>query len=150
MSVRYDDDFFTWTQEQAAFLKARRYDQLDIENLADEVESMGKSEIREFASRVALICAHLLKLEYQTERTDKHERSWQSTVRTQRRQLRRHLEANPGLKNPAITGRALDTGWNDGRDLAVRETEIDPDVFPDDCPYSFDQIAGDDFWPPRA
>lgn len=147
MPVRYEDDFYSWTQEQAAFLKAGRFDLLDREHLADEVADMGKSEIREFGSRLALIIVHLLKLQVQTDRTPKNERSWRTTVETRRDQLAVHLADNPGLKNPAILDKAMASAWKDGRLAAITETGLDPLDFPDSCPFTLTQLLDRSWWP---
>jgi hypothetical protein len=149
MPTTYEQDFFTWTQEQAAFLAQGRLEMLDLEHLAEEVADMGKSEQRELASRLAVLMGHLLKLQIQTDRTRTIEKSWRHTIATQRRSLIRHLAQNPGLKNPGHMAQALQSGWDDGRDLAIRETGLDPDLFPDDNPYNLEQLLDPDFWPPN-
>ncbi|NBC49133.1 MAG: DUF29 family protein [Gammaproteobacteria bacterium] len=147
MSTGYEEDFFTWTQEQAAYLKQGRFDLLDLEHLAEEVGDIGKSEQRELAHRLAVLIAHLLKLQVQLDRTRTNEKSWRNTVRTQRRALSRHLQQSPGLKNPIQLTRALENGWDDGRDQAIQKTGIDPDLFPEDNPYSLHQLLDPEYWP---
>lgn len=147
MNTTYDQDFYSWTQEQADALRAGRFETLDLSHLADEIEDIGKSEQRALASRLAIIIAHLLKLQIQTERTPTNEKSWRNSVATQRRQVQRHLRKNPGLKNPTILADALESAWDDGRDLAIRETGLDPDRFPVAPAYAFEQLINDDYWP---
>ena len=147
MSTAYHEDFFTWTQEQAAYLKQGRFDLLDLEHLAEEVIDMGKSEQRELASRLAVIITHLLKLQIQIQRTPTNEKSWRRSIIEQRRAVIRHLRENPGLKNPAHMEQALEDGWDDGRDLAIRETGLDPDLFPEDNPYSLEQLLDSEYRP---
>ena len=147
MTSSHDHDFFTWTQQQAAALRAGDWSRIDLIHLADEIEDMGRSEQRAFASRLAVIIAHLLKLQIQTERTPTNEKSWRSSVITQRRQARRLLDKNPGLKNPDSMRDAIESAWDDGRDLAIRETGLDPDRFPVDCVYSLEQLLDDHAWP---
>ena len=65
--MRYDKDVLLWSQEQARLLRAGRFDELDIEHLADEIEDVGKSEKRELANRMAVLLAHLLKWHVQPE-----------------------------------------------------------------------------------
>ena len=144
MSTIYEQDYFTWTQEQAAYLHQGRFDLLDLEHLAEEVADLGKSEQRELAHRLAVLIGHLLKLQVQVDRTRTNEKSWRSTVRAQRDQLSKLLRQNPGLKNPTHLADMLDTGWQDGRDLAIRETGLDPDLFPEDNPYHLDQLLDPD------
>lgn len=147
MTIRYDQDFFSWTQEQADALRTGRFETLDLSHLADEIEDMGKSEQRALASRLAIIIAHLLKLQIQVERTPTNEKSWRNSVATQRRQVQRHLLKNPGLKNPDSMSDARESAWDDGRDLAIRETGLDPDRFPSEPVYSLEQLLDDTYWP---
>ncbi|AFL75926.1 protein of unknown function DUF29 [Thiocystis violascens DSM 198] len=143
----YNTDFFTWTQEQTALLRAGQFDALDIANLADEVESMGKSQIRELTNRLAVLIGHLLKWQFQMERTQANERSWRLTIEEQRDRLRDHVEDNPGLKSPAILETALARSWRDGRRLAIRETGLDDEVFPTRRLYTLDELLDPDYWP---
>lgn len=75
--TRYDQDFYAWTQEQATLLKEKRFTELDLENLVEEVESMGRSEKRELESRLSVLMAHLLQWYYQPENRS---RSWHATI----------------------------------------------------------------------
>ena len=96
--ISYDKDFYSWTQEQAELLKNGRFSELDIDNLIEEVESMGRSEKRELESRLTILLLHLLKWKYQEVRRG---RSWQLSIDEQRIQFEETLDENPGLK-PAI------------------------------------------------
>lgn len=107
MSTRYDRDFYTWTQEQAQLLKERHFHLSHLEHLADEVADMGQSTISQYASRLAILIAHLLTLAVQTTRSQTNEKSWITTVKEQRRCLQRLLAKNPGLKNPSIADEVL-------------------------------------------
>jgi len=140
MATGYDHDYYTWTQEQAAYIRAGQFNRLDIEHLAEEIADMGKSEIREFASRLAIIIGHILKLAIQTERTSSNERSWRTTIKTQRASLQRLIARNPGLKNSAIQADVLADAWGDGRLLAIKETGLDPDRFPEEPQYTVQQL----------
>src|SRR6266849_1972761 len=90
----YEQDFYAWTQTTAALIRAGKWYDLDWEALAEEVESLGKSQHRELGSRLDVLVMHLLKWRYQPS---EHSRSWRSTIRTQRRELRRLLQQNPSL-----------------------------------------------------
>ena len=147
MPTSYDQDFFTWTLEQAEFLKEGRFDLLDIQNLAEEIEDMGKSQRRELSSRLAVVICHLLKLQFQTERTASNEKSWRRSVNDQRKALETHFAENPGLKNPDIMARALAFAWVDGVRVALRETGLDPEIFPEDCPYTVGNLFDRAYWP---
>ena len=90
----YDQDFATWTSETARLLRARRFDEIDIEHVAEEIEDMGKSEKRELLSRLSVLVLHLLKWKFQRE---KRSSSWKATILTQRTELGRLLEDSPSL-----------------------------------------------------
>src|SRR4029453_13613406 len=106
----YDHDFYAWTQEQAALLRKGAVHALDLTNLAEEIESLGKSQHRELGSRLDVLMLHLLKWGYQPlERSG----SWPGTIRTQRRELRRLLQQNPSLR-PLVPGAVTD-GYPDAR-----------------------------------
>lgn len=147
MSTTYEQDFFTWTQEQAALLKERRLQLLDLDHLANEVADMGRAQITQFSSRLATVIGHLLKLMVQTNRTEANEKSWVRTIKEQRRRLHHLLDKNPGLKNPTIAEDALQDAWSDGLVLALRETGLDPDLFPETCPFTLEQLLGESTWP---
>ncbi len=147
MPSGYDQDYYTWAIEQAEHLRARRLDMLDVDNLAEEVESLGRSEHRELSSRLAVIIGHLLTLQVQTTRTEANERSWRVTVRAQRARLTRLLDRAPGLKNPNAMADALENAWIDGYALAVRETGLPEAMFPQALPYRLDQLLDGAYWP---
>jgi hypothetical protein len=115
----YDTDFYAWTQEQAELLRQGRLADIDLENLIEEIESLGRSERRSFRSALLLLTQHLLKWQYQPE---KRSPSWQTTIRTQRRQIAMMLEDNPSFK--AWSPEALAKGYADGRKDAADETGI--------------------------
>jgi hypothetical protein len=131
----YKTDFYAWTQQQAALLKAGKLAEIDIEHLIGEIESMGASERRELINRLAVLLAHLLKWEFQPNFRG---RSWQLTIKEQRRQLQRLLNDNPSLK--ARLDEFIPDAYGDALILAARETGLDESVFPAKCPYTLDSI----------
>ena len=92
----YDTDFYAWTNEQAALLRAGRLSEADVENIAEEIESMGRSEKSQLVNRLTVLLVHLLKWRYQR---DLRGRSWALTIEQQRLRLARHLANNPSLKS---------------------------------------------------
>ena len=131
----YEDDCYTWVQEQVALLKAGRLTELDALNIAEELGDVAKMIEHQLESSIAVLTQHLLKWEYQP---DRRSRSWESTIREQRRRISRLLKKNPGVK--AALAEALHEGYLDGRDRAIGETNLDKSVFPTSCPYTFDMI----------
>jgi len=138
----YDHDFYAWTQEQAALLRKGAVHALDLTNLAEEIESLGKSQHRELGSRLDVLMLHLLKWGYQPlERSG----SWRSTIRTQRRELRRLLQQQPSLR-PLVPDAVAD-GYPDARLDAGDETGLPLATFPATCPWTPEQVLDADFWP---
>jgi hypothetical protein len=138
----YDQDFYAWANEQAGLLRAGKLTQADIEHIAEEIESMGKTEKRELISRLAVLLAHMLKWRFQPERRTK---SWRLTVEEQRRQVIRHMRDNPSLKSSL--SEATEEAYGDAIIAAERETDLDRAAFPKTCPWSFEQIIDGGFWP---
>jgi hypothetical protein len=75
----YQVDFYAWTQKQAALLREGRFNDLDVENLVEEIESLGRSEKRELESRLKVLLIHLLKWQYQANKRDQHGHNWLAT-----------------------------------------------------------------------
>ncbi|MEI6985887.1 MAG: DUF29 domain-containing protein [Rhodospirillaceae bacterium] len=138
----HDQDFYAWANEQAALLRARNMDAADIDNIAEEIASMGRSEKRELISRLAVLLLHLLKWQLQPERQCK---SWRLSVEEQRRKLQRHLADNPSLNSKLEE--VIGAAYGDAVLDAKRETDLEEGVFLDSCPWVFDQIMDASFWP---
>jgi hypothetical protein len=142
MSATYDTDFYAWANEQAALLRAGKLSDADIAHIAEEIESIGKTEKRELVSRLTVLLAHLLKWRFQS---DLRGRSWRLTIKEQRKEVRNHLADNPSLK--LSIGDILAMAYDVAMVRAARETAIDEDEFPAACPWTFEQATNDDFWP---
>ena len=142
MSGLYERDFYGWANEQAALLRTGRLSAADIENIAEEIESMGRSEKRELVNRLAVLLAHLLKWQFQPERRGK---SWRLTIREQRREVTDVLGDNPSLRSRL--SEILVDAYSKALLIAERETDLADDTFPTECPWCFDQVVDDGFWP---
>jgi hypothetical protein len=127
----YDQDFYAWTQCQVELLRSGQLQALDIENLIEEIESLGKQERQELENRLGMLLGHLLKWHYQPEARS---RSWWATIREQRRRIQRHLKQNPSLK-PYLP-EAIEIAYEDGLDLVIKETPIPMDALPPTCSFS--------------
>jgi hypothetical protein len=138
----YDLDFYAWAYKQAALLREGRFGEIDVDNIAEEIESMGRSQKSELVNRLAVLLAHLLKWRYQPSHRGN---SWRLTIEEQRRGLADHLADNPSLNSQIDS--ALQRAYRLARLQAARETGLGRDAFPDGCPFAFDQMAADDFWP---
>ncbi|MDR3518484.1 MAG: DUF29 domain-containing protein [Azospirillaceae bacterium] len=138
----YDTDFYAWANEQAALLRAGNLSAADIENIAEEIESMGRTEKRELVNRLTMLLLHLLKWRFQPGLQGA---SWRATIKVQRRDLARHLKDNPSLK--ATVPEAIADAYGDAVIQAAAETGLPESTFPVACPWSFDQVTDPDFWP---
>lgn len=138
----YETDFYTWTQEQSALLKAGQFSELDLDNLVEEIESMGRSEKRALESRLTVLLQHLLKWQYQPVRRG---RSWQLTIKIQRMEFLKVLRDNPGLK-PGLDQVLVDA-YVSAVIKAAQETGLDESVFPEHCPWELADIIRQDFFP---
>lgn len=141
---RYDTDFYQWTLEQGQALSDGRFADLDLENLAEEIESLGKSEWRELEDRLEVLLMHLLKWAYQPERRQMGH-SWSSTIYTQRARISRRLRQSPSLRLE-VEGMIRDD-YGHARVLASIETGLPLAAFPKTCPLTADQVLDQDFLP---
>jgi Domain of unknown function DUF29 len=143
----YDRDFFEWTQCNAALLRAGRFDQADVEHIAEEIEDMGKSQRRELQNRLERLLQHLLKWQLQPEMRTQ---SWRSTIaagsiKVQRRGIGKLLTEMPSLR-PALAA-ALDDAYDGGVARASAQTGLPESAFPASCPFDLDQIFDQGFLP---
>lgn len=141
-SPLYEADFYAWIQEQIKLLRDRQWSQLDLPNLIEEIESLGKQQRQELRNRLSVLVAHLLKWQHQPQQRS---RSWLATIRIQRLDITDLLEENPSLK-PYLE-EALGKAYLRGVELAVQETELPRHTFPTDCPYDLAAILDSGFYP---
>jgi Domain of unknown function DUF29 len=138
----YYTDFYAWANEQAALLRAGRLSEADIENIAEEIESIGKSQKRELISRLTVLLMHLLKWRYQSGLRG---RSWRLTIEQQRLGLEDHMGENPSLKSQL--DEAMTKAYRHARIEAEGETHLPRSTFPLTCPFTFEEAMNPDFWP---
>ncbi|MBD2566846.1 DUF29 domain-containing protein [Anabaena lutea] len=142
MNTLYNSDFYGWTKEQAQLLREEKWETVDKLNLIEEIEALGRQERRELVNRLGLLLAHLLKWQYQP---DKRSNSWLATIREQRSQVMRLLADSPSLKS--YLEEAFQLSYEDGINLAVKETNLVYETFPESCNYSITQILDAEFLP---
>lgn len=139
--VAYDTDFFLWTQQQADLLRRGQLNAVDVEHLAEEIESMGKSDRRSIRSYLTNIILHLLKWRYQSERRSN---SWEDSIENGREAVAWILKDSPSLQ-PQLNS-FIDEVYANARRKAGRETKLPSTTFPDECPFTVEQIIRD-YWP---
>ena len=142
LSVSYDEDFNRWVEQTIDLLKARRFEELDIDSLIDELEGMSKRDRREILSRLKVLLMHLLKWQYQPSQRSA---SWETTIRNNREEIAQILQDSPSLNSyPALM---LAQAYRSARQNAASETGLPIATFPEDCPFAIASILDDDFLP---
>ncbi|EDY2030033.1 DUF29 domain-containing protein [Salmonella enterica] len=138
----YDVDFYAWTQEQAALLRAGKLSELDTANLLEEIEAMGRSERAALRSNLIRLFQHLLKWRYQPSHCGK---SWRLTIKEQRRRIADNLGDNPSL-NHVMPELAL-AAYKTARKVAADETDLPLVTFPEDNPWTIEQALEENYFP---
>ena len=139
----YETDFYQWTQQQAALLRQGEFNRvdLDLENIAEEIESMGRGQRHSLSSYLQNVLLHLLKWRYQPERRGN---SWRLSILNGRHQIERLVKDSPSLK-PKVAALIADE-YHQARKIAALETGLPLTTFPELCPFTVEQITGD-YWP---
>ncbi|MBD2566431.1 DUF29 domain-containing protein [Anabaena lutea] len=141
----YEQDFYLWIQTTVKLLQEGKLEQLDIQNLIEEIDSMGRSEKKELKTRLIVLIEHLLKLQYWIEEKDYNARGWRNTVVEQRRQIAYTLADSPSLKS-VLNDVFLDC-YTDARNDTLRKYQLDSELFPEESPFSLVDILNVDFIP---
>jgi hypothetical protein len=141
-TIDYQTDFYAWALHNAKLLRQKHFSELDIEHIAEELESMGKNNKRELTSRFKILLAHLLKWHYQP---DYRGRSWRSSIVEQRSEITDLIEDNPSLR--PLFEESVTNAYPKAVKFAVKETGLPTNTFPRTCPYSLEQILDEDFYP---
>ena len=134
--AEYERDFYSWSREQARLVREGRWDAVDRENLAEEIESLGRTEFAKLESALRVLLMHMLKWDHQP---DRRTRSWALSIKDQRLEFAEVLADNPGLKSRQ--DEALARAYQRARIAAAKETGLDEEIFPSACPYSWEDIA---------
>jgi hypothetical protein len=141
-SLLYERDFYAWSRQQAELLRAGKLAEADIEHIAEEIDSMGRTEKRELVSRLSVLLLHMLKWQHQSE---KRSPSWEASIRVQRNRLADHLDDNPSLK--PLLPKALASAYRDAALEAVAETGLPGATFPATCPWTVQEVMDGGFRP---
>ncbi|MBD2483155.1 DUF29 domain-containing protein [Planktothrix sp. FACHB-1365] len=142
MTNLYETDFQSWIEDQVNLLKTQQWQQLDTLNLIEEIEALGRKERQELRNRLGILLGHLLKWQFQL---DKRTNSWLGTIREQRIQIKFLLQDSPSLK--AYLNQILPDAYELGLALAIRETKLGEQIFPEVCPYTLEQTLDPQFLP---
>lgn len=138
----YEADFYLWSYEQAELLRQRRFSELDLPNIIEEIESLGRSDKRALTSAYRVLIRHLLKWHYQPETRSV---SWQVTIRAQRTEIETLEDESPSLA--AKAGEIVSRAYAKARSEAAEETLLPLATFPESCGYLLAQLRAFDWLP---
>jgi hypothetical protein len=141
-SADYEEDFYAWTIEQSRLLRSGELSTIDAANIAEEIESMGRSDRRELKSRLVVLVTHLLKWRHQPSARS---RNWSATIDEQRLQIEGVLAESPSLR-PMAAG-ILPEAYSIARARAIAETGLADEAFSDTCPFTADEVMSGSFYP---
>jgi len=138
----YEQDYYLWLMKNAELIRRGRFSEADAENIAEELECMGRSEKRELTSRLAVLLTHLLKWSFEPE---KRTNSWKYSIVEQRRKVLELLNESPSLCREFE--RQFDYAYESALIKAAKETGMDTACFPQQCPFSSAQVMDKNFYP---
>jgi uncharacterized protein DUF29 len=141
---KYDDDFYAWTQAQAAYLRAGAWSSVDVEQVAEEIEALGKRDWRAFNSHLKTLILHGLKWTYQPQERARRGRRWQVSMDNARDALEQLLNDNQGFYGHV--NEAIMWAYPRARRTAAKETGLPRETFPAVCPWRFDALMHADLW----
>jgi hypothetical protein len=140
----YETDFYSWTTKQAEVLRARAFGDADIANIVEEIETLGRSEESALESQYDVLCTHLLKALYQTDKTSF---SWKQSVVESRLRIAKVLRRNPGLKSKRDA--LFSDAYQDARKHAELQTGLPISTFPEAPPFDRDRAESEAYLPGR-
>jgi len=138
----YDKDFYAWSLHNAALIREGKLSEVDLENVAEEIESMGKADKRELISRLAVLLAHLLKWKFQPSLRG---RSWEITIKEQREEVKDQLEESPSLKHELDD--QFNRAYRKALNIVEKETGLNQNTLPKNCPFSLKESLEENFLP---
>jgi len=141
----YDTDYQCWLDETVAQLKAHRYNNLDLENLIEEIESLGRSDKRAILSYLMRLCEHLLKLKYWQSEREQCFRGWDLEIANFRLQIQAILKDSPSLNN-YLRENFLPT-YGNARKLFLKASKLDPEQIPQHPEFTLEQALEEDWLP---
>ena len=142
MSEQYLADFSSWINQTAQLLRERRWHEIDVPHLVEEVEELGKSERRGIASQLTRLLLHLLKWQYQPQRRSD---SWLDSITDARTQIELTIEDSPSLRD--YPAEKLQACYQRARRQAAKQTHVEVSAFPTECPYALERILAEDWLP---
>ncbi|OIP73326.1 MAG: hypothetical protein AUK43_00240 [Oscillatoriales cyanobacterium CG2_30_40_61] len=141
----YEQDYYLWLLQTSKLLQEGKLNQVDINSLIEEIDSMGRSEKKEIKSRLIILIEHLLKLNYWQAEKEYNARGWRNTVVEQRLQIDLSLEDSPSLIK-VLDESFLDC-YNKARISTLQKYQLSGDLFPIQPPFSLEDILDSNYLP---
>ncbi len=141
----YEQDFDLWLQTNINLLKEGKFTELDLENLLEELESMGRSDKNALKSNLRVLLMHLLKYKYQPK---KRTNSWNYTIIEHRIRLEDTFKTSPSLYR--FFEEIFNESYQNARKLAAAETGLSIAIFPPESPFTVEEVLNPDFLPTES
>lgn len=138
----YEQDYYLWLQKTAIALEDKKFTELDLPNLIEEIQSMGRSEKRAIESNLIIILLHLLKYEWQSEMRSN---SWSYSIIEHRQRMQKYLLESPSLQ--PYSQKVFQECYQRARRLAAAETGFKINIFPSEPTYTIEQVLDIDYFP---
>lgn len=138
----YDADFVEWISQAAELLRQGQFSALDIGNLIEEIEDLGRRQKQALKSNLRVLLMHLLKWQYQPSQRSG---SWRGSIIEHRKRIQDALDDSPSLRN--YYSSVLQDSYTTAREIAAYETGLSLDTFPTECCYSGEKVLDRDFLP---
>lgn len=140
--MSYSTDFQRWIDQTVERLRDRRWQEIEIEPLIEEIENLGKSERRGITSQLTRLLLHLLKWQYQPQRRSD---SWLDSITDARTQIELAIADSPSLN--AYSREQLEASYQRARRQAAQQTNLPISNFPAPCPYAIELVLAEDWLP---
>lgn len=145
MSTLYHTDFVAWADETAQLLRQRRFEEIDLDALVEEVEGLAKRDRKAMRSQLQRLLIHLLKWYYLPDDLERTRGNWGATINQARNEIRDDMEDSPSLRR--YPAEVLDRVYQRARREARDQTQLDLSTFPEQCPWPIARILEDDWLP---
>ncbi|MBF2055646.1 MAG: DUF29 domain-containing protein [Cyanobacterium sp. T60_A2020_053] len=139
----YEIDDYLWIQETVKLLKENKFNDLDLDNLIEELDDLGRERKHSVENLLKQVIIHLLLLQYWQKEYNYNASHWRGEIRTFRQDLELKLTTN--LQNYLTTN--LEKIYQKGLRIAMDKTELNSSVFPPKCPYTLEQLLNEDWFP---
>jgi len=140
----YEEDFVAWLEDQAQRARRREIEGLDLENIAEELEGLARSDRREIRNRLTVLLIHLVKYKFQPRRRSS---GWVATIGEQRRRITAVLDDSPSMR--PFPASILNQCYTEARSAAADETGLPQSTFPERCPFELEAVLDPRWLPGR-